>query len=85
MFCAACEPAELGNNPTSTNGSGTAVTSNGIIKYNGVIVGSTAYLQCVSGYTSEVNSSNRTCMRNGNWSGRLQICVFAQETSCENL
>ena len=75
---AACDPAQLGESPTSFNGSGTIVVSNGIVQYNGVAVGSTAVLICNKGYTSKLDSGNRTCNSDGNWSGSPQICDLAQ-------
>ena len=55
--------------------SGTAVISNGVIEYDGVVVGSVANLVCNEGYTPGVNSSNRTCMNDGKWSGMNQTCA----------
>ena len=79
-YSTACDPAELGGNPTSTNSSGKVTTSlkTGVIMYNGVKVGSTAYLKCDVGYKLEANSTNRTCLSNGKWSGRLQNCISSK-------
>ena len=78
-FCvyhaATCDPAALGGSPTSVNSYGTVTISNGVIVYNGVGVGSTAYLICNDSYSPGVDSSNRTCTVNGIWSGKHQICV----------
>ena len=84
-FCiiAACNPADLGENPTFGNSSGTATTTNGVIEYTGVVFGSVSHLKCNSGYTAGINSSNRTCMSNGNWSGKPPICLPAEVLSCE--
>ena len=61
--------------------SGKAVTSNGVIEYDGVVVGSVANLTCNEGYTPGENSSIRTCMNNGKWSGMNQTCAFPH---CKN-
>ena len=86
-YVATCDPANLGDNPTSVNNSGTAITSNGVITYNGVVVNSTAFLNCNDGFLPETNSSiKRTCLCNGNWSGEVQTCLPAQDlTSCKYL
>ena len=83
-YAATCDPAELGNSSVSTNLNtpGTATTLNGVITYNGIVVGSTSYVTCNDGYIPKDPSSNRTCMINGNWSGRAQICVPLQVKSC---
>ena len=63
------------------NSSGTAVTSNGVIEYTGVVVGSVANLTCNEGHTPGVNSSSRICMNDGKWSGINQTC---ESLHCKN-
>ena len=84
-YCAVnCDPAELGDKLTSADSSQTVSTANGVIEYNGLDVGSTASLRCIDGYSPGGNSSNRTCMSDGNWSGGDQICISTQATSNTN-
>ena len=79
----ACDSAELGGSPSSMSSSGTADTSNGRVIYNGVVVGSVANLICNDGYIpKEIDSSNRSCMSNGKWSGSTQTCIALSQ--CKN-
>ena len=84
FYAATCDPAELGGNYTSVNSFGRATISNGVTVYNGVIVGSTAYLLCDEDFIPSVNSSNRTCMSDGLWSGSLQNCVSTTVSACKS-
>ena len=63
---------------TPTNSSQTVATANGVIVYNGLTAGSTAFLVCNDGYAPGSDSRNRVCMRDGSWSGSIQICVSTQ-------
>ena len=76
----ACDSAELGGSPSSVSSSGTAVASHGKIVYNGVVNGSVANLICNDGYIPASDSSNRTCMSDGKWSGSVQTCI----SQCKN-
>ena len=76
-----CDPTELGDHPSSVSSSGTAVTSNGMIVYTGVDVGSVASLTCNERHTPGVNSRVRTCMNDGKWNGITQTCTPLQ---CKN-
>ena len=55
--------------------------NNGVILYDGVVPGSVAHLACDKGYAaSEIR--DRTCLCNGLWSGKIQICVELGEVIC---
>ena len=69
----ACDPVALGGVPSSMNGPGMVTVMNGVVNYNGVTPGYTAQLVCNNGYTLGVDSSDRMCMNDGNWSRGLRL------------
>ena len=75
-----CDPEVLGTSPSSQISAGSVAVPNGMVTYNGVVLGSVATLTCDIGY-SVANEYNRTCMSDGHWSKLKGTVRCEQETT----